>query len=104
MLDWAPKAIDDLKEIVNYILPFDPDIADYVQEAIYDRAEWIVNNFPMAGGRVEGLGPQYRQNYAIRDKYRIIYKVLGDRSIKIIMVRHTKRRPTSASEIREQDQ
>jgi addiction module RelE/StbE family toxin len=104
MLDWSPDAINDLKEIYSYISTYDPDIADMVEDAIIERAEWIALNFPMAGGRVQGLGSDYRQNLAIKDKYRIIYKVLGENSIKIISIRHTKRKNLSSQEIIERTQ
>lgn len=105
MVDWAPEAIEDIAEIINYYLLIDrPDLADQVESAILSRAEWIAHNFPLWGARLKGLGSEYGYNLAIKNLYRITYRGLGYDFIKVIMVRHTRRQQPTAQEIKERDQ
>lgn len=102
MISWLPEAVADVAEIIENLFVQDPEVAFAVQDKILEKVEWLETH-TIAGGRVIGLGKDYRQAFAIKTTYRIIYKVIGEDSIRVIMVRYSRRQKPTAGEIAERE-
>jgi len=102
MISWAPQALKDLNEIVAYLEQFDEEVADAVESAILQQIEWLEQH-SMAGSRVEGMPLDYKLGYAIKQKFKIYYRVKGVASIKVIMIRRSERLPPKPKDITKRD-
>lgn len=84
-LKWAPKAIDDLHNICDYIALDSDEYARLVAKRIFELVETIPS-FPYS----DRIVPEYK-NEAIREKiymsYRIVYRI-SEGLIEIIRVFH----------------
>jgi toxin ParE1/3/4 len=78
----APRAIDDLRDIVLYVAPDRPDAAKRLGLALIERTK-ILGQFPLSGRIVpEFANPHIRE--LILRPYRIVYQV--DHVAKIVGV------------------
>ena len=69
----APRAIDDLKDIVFYISPDRPEAAKRLAMALVERTQ-ILGSFPQSGRVVPEFDhPQIRE--LILHPYRIVYQI-----------------------------
>ena len=75
----APRAIEDLKDIVLYISPDRPEAARRLAKALIERTK-ILSHFPLSGRKVPEFDhPAIRE--LILHPYRIVYRVDEDRRI-----------------------
>ena len=97
-LEWSERARDQLLEIVDYYTEHaSPRAAERVLQQIELKAQELAR-FPSSGSAVEGLDTSYRRSRA--GSYTLLYRALPDRAvIRILSVRHGRRRPLSAEEI-----
>ncbi len=69
----APRAVDDLKDIVFYITPDRPEAAKRLAMALVERTK-VLGSFPLSGRMVpEFERPEIRE--LILHPYRIVYLV-----------------------------
>ena len=95
ILEWAPEALREVNAIMAGIFEYSPQAALDVQRRIIKKCEWLADN-ALSGSLVKGLPQEYRPGYAIRTTYKINYQVLGPDHIKVLLVRHSRRKePTS---------
>ena len=85
-LIWAPRALDDLAEIVAYIEKDSPAYARAVARRCFDRAEALVDQ-PGQGRRL----PEYSGPHEVREvfvhRWRLIYAVT-DAQIRVLAIIH----------------
>ncbi len=87
-LIWTPRARDDLLDIWNYFAGVaSPDVADRLLRDIADASARLVQN-PLLGRARDDVFPALRQILML--PYAIFY-LIGDGSIEIVRVIHTKR-------------
>lgn len=101
-VEWVPEALRDLAEIIAglYELGIDPDIIRDTGDKIFQKAERY-NNHVMGAKREPDFAPlDVRSGYAIKTSYKMLFEVLGPEHIKVIMVRHSKRKPLSPRTIK----
>jgi addiction module RelE/StbE family toxin len=85
---WAPKAIDDLESLVNYIYGDAPITAKRFAQKVLARVE-LLQIHPLSGGFVlEDESRTYRE--VLQGNYRIIYRVQAD-MVYIVALHHAAR-------------
>lgn len=99
ILEWAPEAIREVNDIMAGIFEYSPQAALDVQRRIIKRCEWLAEN-ALSGSLVKGLSQEYRRGYAIKTTYKIHYQVLGPNHIKILLIRHSRRKEPTNSTIK----
>ena len=82
---WTGQAYRDLRSILDYIAVDSPTYAARQIERILET-ESVIAEFPQAGRRV----PEY-DDAAIRDNYRVIYRISTADHIDILTVVHGRR-------------
>ncbi len=78
----APRAIDDLRDIVIYITPDRPDAAQRLGLALIEKTK-VLGDFPFAGRIV----PEFKERLIrelILTPYRIVYRI--DETAKVVGV------------------
>jgi plasmid stabilization system protein ParE len=102
-LVWSLRARDDVQEIWAYhVAHASPVVAARLIRQLRAKAHEVAQ-FPMVGSRVEGLGDSFRRTPA--GAYVLLYHVLSaDGAVRILSVRHGRRRPLSHDEIAELDE
>lgn len=96
-LRFTPRARDDLREILEYIVNENPAAADRVRRAIFDATTLIAAR-PYLGIR-NARAPELRSRLVTRYPYRIHYFV-EDANVWIIHIRHSARLPWDAKSSR----
>ncbi|MBI3463582.1 MAG: type II toxin-antitoxin system RelE/ParE family toxin [Planctomycetes bacterium] len=87
-LVWAPKALDDLEALIQYIARNAPMAARRFAQKLVARVESL-STYPFQGGYVsEDDSQTYRE--LIQGNYRVIYRVEGQRVI-VVAVHHAAR-------------
>jgi toxin ParE1/3/4 len=69
----APRAIEDLKDIVLYILPDRPEAATRLARALVERVK-VLAHFPFSGRKVPEFDHPMIRELILRP-YRIVYRV-----------------------------
>jgi toxin ParE1/3/4 len=84
---WTERASEDIAAIVRFIARHNPDAARRMGNAIYDRAQILIEFFE-AGSIVRELGhPDWRQ--IVVRPYRIVYHInRSKKEVEIIRVWH----------------
>lgn len=83
---WLKEALDDLKDIYDYISRDSERYAERQINRIFEKAQ-ILKNHKQAGRIVEEINkPEIRE--IIEGNYRIIYRVVNEQTINILMVHH----------------
>lgn len=78
----APRAIDDLRDIVRYVAPDRPEAAKRLGFTLIDRTK-VLGAFPLSGRVVPEFGdPSIRE--LMLKPYRIVYRV--DERVKVVGV------------------
>ena len=88
-VSWTLLALEDLKEIYDYI---ERDSAKYARlQVVKIKARTaILKKWPMVGKVVEDIGnPAIRE--LVEGNYRIIYRVLNKEEIHILTIHHSSR-------------
>jgi len=86
-VSWTPTAVDDLREIYEYISRDSKKYARFQVVKIRARVKILVKT-PLAGRVVpELMDKQFRE--LIEGSYRIVYKIVDDERIDIITVHHS---------------
>jgi toxin ParE1/3/4 len=97
-LRWARRALEDLREIHDFIARDSPRAAEAMVERIFSASEQLTA-FPLSGRRVpEFPGSPYRE--LLVGNYRVQYRV-EDATVWIVTVVHGKRLPVRPEEGRE---
>jgi plasmid stabilization system protein ParE len=99
LLEWTPEAVREVNSITADLFDISAELALDVRHRIVTKCEWLATH-NMAGSNVKGLPPQYRRGYAIKTTYKIYYEELGPDHIKILMVRHSRRKDPANSTIK----
>jgi plasmid stabilization system protein ParE len=86
---YAPRALRDLAEIVEYLVERSPSGAANVTAAIKSSIDALVA-FPEMCPTIDGAG--HRRLPVLRFPYVIFYRIAGN-EILILHIRHTSRRP-----------
>lgn len=85
-LIWAPRAVDDLEEIAEYIAHDSPAYARAVSRRVFERAESLTEQ-PRQGRRV----PEYDGSNELREvfihSWRLIYSVTSE-EVQIVAIVH----------------
>ncbi len=102
MIDWAIAATDELEEIVRYLDAINPQIALATYNDILGKV-FLLETHPMFGVRVPGLSVDYRSENAAKNKYKIYYKVQGEKFIKVLMIRHNSRQQPALKDLRKRN-
>lgn len=68
-------------------------------EAIMRKIDYIARN-ALSGSPIPGMPQQFRTGLIKKYKYKVYDEVLDDNAVKIIMIRHTSRKPPSPQTIR----
>lgn len=85
---WTPQSLDDLRRLLEYISVDSPITARRFAQRIVERVEQLTTH-PLSGSVIpEDDEEVYRQ--LVQGKYRLIYRVDGDRVI-IIADHHAAR-------------
>jgi len=85
---WAPRALDDLEALIEYISSHAPVTARRFAQKLINRVE-ILMSHPHLGSLVpEDESETYRE--LIHGNYRLIYRVDGERVL-IVAVHHAAR-------------
>ncbi len=85
---WTPQSLDDLQRLLEYISVDSPITARRFAQRIVERVEQLTTH-PLSGSVIpEDDEEVYRQ--LVQGKYRLIYRVDGDR-VFIIAVYHAAR-------------
>jgi toxin ParE1/3/4 len=87
---FAPRARDDLREILEYIAKQNPAAAERVRQAIFDTTALIAAR-PHLGIR-NAKSPELRSRLVTRYPYRIHYFV-ENADVWIVHIQHSARRP-----------
>jgi toxin ParE1/3/4 len=87
---FTPQARADIEEIYHYLHERNPSGAANVLRAIYAGAQFIAER-PEFSERTEN--PAVRVKIVRRYRYKIFYRIMDDRTIEILHVRHTSRPP-----------
>jgi plasmid stabilization system protein ParE len=90
---FTPRARDDLREILEYIVDENPAAADRVRRAIFDATTLIAAR-PHLGIR-NAKAPELRSRLVTRYPYRIHYFVEGA-NVWVVHIRHSARSPWDA--------
>jgi toxin ParE1/3/4 len=85
---FTPQARADIERIYRYLSERSPAGAANVLRAIYAGAQFIAEH-PQFSQRTDN--PVVRVKIVRRYRYQIFYRVLDDRTIEILHVRHTSR-------------
>jgi plasmid stabilization system protein ParE len=99
LLEWTPEAIKEVNTITAGLFDYSPEAALDVRNRIVKKCVWLAGH-AIAGSNIKGLLPEYRRGYAIRTTYKIYYQELGPDHIKILMVRHSRRKEPANSTIK----
>ncbi len=76
---WSPRALEDLREIIQYIRRDKPDVARRFGEKLIAKAESL-ETFPERGGLIKKFAnPNLRQIYL--GPYRIAYRIRKEASL-----------------------
>jgi len=102
-LEWSDRARRQLLEILDYYL-------EHASAAAAERVLWQIEGrarelaqHPLSGVAVDGLDGTYRRDRT--GSYALLYRVLReDDSVRILSVRHGRRKPLSSGEIAELDE
>lgn len=85
---WAPRALDDLVRLIDYISADAPVAARRFAQKILDRVD-LLQDHPLAGGFVfEDETRTYRE--VLQGNYRVIYRTDGN-AVYIVAVHHAAR-------------
>jgi len=87
-LIWAPKALEDLRALLEYIARDAPAAAARFGEKVVARAESIASNPLWGAWTPEDDSRTYREVH--QGAYRLIYRVEGD-AVYIVAVHHAAR-------------
>ena len=85
----SPKAIDDLRDIWDYLAPLNERAADELMENIHERITSALD-FPLTGSPRPKLGPKAR--ILIEGQYVIVYEP-SDYGVYVVAVAHGRKRP-----------
>ena len=89
ILRFTPQARADIEQIYRYISERSPRGAVNVLRAIYAGAQFIAE-YPQVSQRTDN--PMVRIKIVRRYRYKIFYRIIDDRTVEILHVRHTSRR------------
>ncbi len=102
-IEWAEEADADLNEIIDYYLSItDEETTFRSMTAILEKVEYFAEH-TMAGGKVQGMSREFKQGYTKNSTYRIYYRVMGENSIKVLMILHSRRERPSIQKIQTRD-
>ena len=87
---YTPQARADIAQVYRYLHERSPSGAANVLRAIYAGAQFIAEH-PQASQRTDN--PMVRVKIVRRYRYKIFYRIVDDRTVEILHVRHTSRRP-----------
>jgi toxin ParE1/3/4 len=83
---WLKEARDDLKEIYDYISRDSKPYAERQVSRVFERTQ-IIKNHLKAGRVVKEINrPDIRE--IIEGNYRIIYRIVNEKTVHILMVHH----------------
>ena len=95
-IEWSQLALDQFDELLDYLRQHNPAAAQRVGQAIIDTVERI-GLFPKAHRIVLGLPPVYHEAFV--ENYRLLYRLINDKQVRLISVRHTRQRPLTPGEV-----
>ncbi len=87
-VEWSRRALDQVREIFDYIVRDRPNVAAEIVDGLFDATGQLAGTPEM--GAVWGRGPQTDLRIILFKTYRIIYRVDPERVV-IVSVRHTRR-------------
>jgi len=82
---WAPRALDDLEALIEYISRNAPVTARRFAQKVVSRVEILVDHPHLGGLLPEDDSNTYRE--LIQGNYRLIYRIEGQRVL-IVAVHH----------------
>ena len=88
-VNWTRDAINDLKDIVDYISRDSQRYAEITAQRIVFKADLLVT-FPRSGRKVPEMSRDDIREM-IEGRYRIIYRVVSDNRVDILTVHHSSR-------------
>ena len=86
---WTELAVDDLKEIHDFIAKNSPRFASITIDKIYQRAQLIADN-PFIGRIVPEINNEPIRELIIGN-YRLIYFIISELQVEILRVYHSAR-------------
>ena len=90
---WTELAVDDLKDIHDYIFDNSPRFANITVSRIYQRAQQIID-YPRSGRIVPEISSESIRELIIGN-YRLIYLIVSDERVDILRVYHSARSLTN---------
>jgi len=87
-VEWSHRALDQLREIFDYIVRDRPNVAVEIVDGLFDATGLLAETPEM--GAIWGRSPRTDLRVVLFKTYRIIYRVDPDRVV-ILAVRHTRR-------------
>lgn|GEM_PF-6541948 len=101
-VEWSEWAARDLDRIFGYWEERDPEVAVAVVTTLTRRIHWLADDHYFAGKVVSDLPPAYRWYLQRRYGYKIFYRIEGDPTevLLVIRLRHARQRPLNPVEIR----
>lgn len=87
---WSERASRDLEQIEDYVALRSPDNAEGLVDRILDRVE-ALRDFPELGPAVPKRARDGLREL-VESPYRIIYRVLIDRTVQVVTIHHGSRR------------
>ncbi len=84
---FSPEALDDLRQIHDYIAQHNPSSASRIVERLRDRC-YLLADFPYMGMAHPRFGEDYRMYVVPGVSYVIIYRPV-DNGVEIMRVRHS---------------
>lgn len=101
MVRWSVKARANLNAISTYLDTINPDVSFRVERAIVEKANWLAASpiNAMSGSAIEGLAQKYLRAFVLKQSYRIYYKIQGPKTVKILLVYHSRQKPPTVKEI-----
>jgi plasmid stabilization system protein ParE len=102
MVVWSSTAVDNVDEILSYIALYNFDKAVEFGKLVLKETVFLSQN-PFIGRKRTDLRGNYREWLIDDRKYKIYYRILGRQAVKILIIRHTRRRPVTKFELLEAD-
>lgn len=94
--EWSQLALDQFDDLLDNLRRRNPAVARRVGRAIFAKVDQI-ERFPESSRIIPGLPSIFREAFV--EKYRLLYRLVGEDGIQILSVRHVRQRRLTIGEI-----